>query len=87
MARITEYSNWGWWDQLDGRNLAAGELLDVTFPDGETRRVTVQIQKTNRVVSDHGHPWDCPEDRAFTMARVWGLDVRIPLLGLEAKRV
>ena len=86
MNRIERYLNWCSIDRLDGLDLNDGELLIVAWPDGQLQQV--QICVARRTFS-HGNPCDGEgiESHAFAVAYHRGVQVKVPLLGLEAQRV
>lgn len=63
-------------DRLDGDDLRDGEWLAVTFPDGFTQDATVEIESLRQA---QGH--------AYCTGYFHGVRVRVPLLGLLARRL
>lgn len=87
MNRVKRYSNWCEIDQLDGRDLIAGELLEVIWPNRNREAVTVQVDLGTYTIMDHGHPFEARRAVAYVTKEINGVSVKVPLLGLEAKRV
>lgn len=88
MNRIEYVSSWeSGQDRLDGRPIRSGEKLRVNFPDGDPRVVTVHVMTTHGSYSDHGHEHRTEQQRAYCRAAVYGVEVLVPLVGLEAERV
>jgi hypothetical protein len=88
MSFITRYSNWCYYDQLDGVNLEDGELLNVLFPDEIERVVAVSLQKhTQYVMEQGGHNTPIPIRQAYYETACCGVMVKIPLIGLPAERI
>jgi hypothetical protein len=88
MNRIECYSNWCWIDRLDGTDLKHGELLFVRFPDGHAQGVECVVEvKTVPIPEQGSGHYDAYSSRAFAEIDYHGVAVRIPLTGLEARRV
>lgn len=87
MKQITRYSNWCEYDQLDGVDLVDGEHLLVEWPDGNKERVTIRVMTDSYETSDMGHRCDIPTKTAHVVKDVNGVAVKVPLLGVKAKRV
>lgn len=87
MNKIECYSNWCWIDRLDGVDLKNGELLFVRFPDGHAQGVECIVETKTVRVSEQGGHYDAPSMRAFAEIIYHGVPVKLPLVGLEARRV
>lgn len=87
MARITRYSNWGGWDQLDGRTLQDGERLRLTWPNGFQETATIAVVDIGMNISDHGHSYRGQNVRAYVDFNHHGATARVPIAGFEAERV
>ena len=79
MQRVTIRSNWGYFDELDGRDLADGEGLRLKWPDGTITVAKVILVKTSEPGSDMGHPIDIPLHRAFIGVNYRGAIAQIRL--------
>lgn len=79
MKSVTRYSNWGYWDQLDGVTLKEGELISVQWGDGTVTKESVVIREYNTVTSDHGHMCDIPHVEAYVKTSVHGTETLIRL--------
>jgi len=84
---IKTYSNWCEIDYLDRWSLKDGDLLNVTFKNGETRMVKAVVLDESYETSDMGHPCNIPVTRAYAKANIYGSTVKIPLSGLVASFV
>lgn len=84
MSKIDRGSNWGYWDQLDGKAIADGEALRVRFPDGSTLDLLARVITRSAGVSDGTEIRDA---RSYLPVSVRGVDVLVPLYGLEAERI
>jgi len=87
MNKIEWYSNWCWIDQLDDGDLKHGELLFVRFPDGHAQGLECIIETQNIRVGEQGGHYDAPSQRAFAEIDYHGVKAKVPLVGLEARRV
>lgn len=87
MKNIIRYSNWGDWDQLDGKTLEDGEKLRVEFPDGTIKDIEVTMVKSTYDVSDMGTPYTCKSELAYIRSSIFGVSVFVPLIGLKAQRI
>lgn len=87
MNRIECYSNWCWIDRLDGVDLKHGERLLVRFPDGHELPIECVIEQKTVPISDHGSRFDATSSRAFAEIYFHGVPCKLPLVGLEARRV
>lgn len=85
-TRVMRKSDWGYWDELDGRALEEGERLVVEWPDGSTTTEVCHVRKGVFNYNDHGHPGTGPDNVAFVNATVRGKVVEVPLTGMPAKR-
>lgn len=87
MSKIIRYSNWGYWEQLDGKTLQNGERLRVMWPDGVQEELTVIVVDHGVPIDHHGHSYTGKDVRAYAILYHHGVEIRVPLLGLEAERV
>jgi len=88
MNVIERYSNWGYWDQLDGKSIVDGELLLVTWPDGGPKQIIrAFVVDRGVMIYDHGNSYMGNDVRATARIEYRGVLVEVPLIGLEAKRV
>ena len=85
--KIETYSNWCHFDRLDGVDLVDGDRLIITFPDGKERLVKAIVQREDYTTYEQGgHHTNIPVRRAYAETSVWGVPVKLPLAGLEARR-
>ncbi len=89
MNKVEIYSNWCYYDQLDGKNLKDGEKLKVRWPDGQETQENVILKKTSQTVSDMGHPYDVPIHQAYVAVTVHGAEclVRLTADGILCERI
>lgn len=87
MNRIETYSNWCYLDRLDGKDLVDGEVLIVKWPDGQLQQTKIMVERKTQTYQDHGHNGEMPVSHAYVLAYHRGVQVRVPLVGLEAQRV
>jgi len=87
MNKIECYSNWCWIDRLNGGDLKHGEPLLVRFPDGHEQHVECIVERKTVSVNDHGHTFEALSSRAFAQIDYHGVPCKLPLVGLEARRV
>jgi hypothetical protein len=87
MSLVEEYRNWCEYDQLDGQTIEEGEKLRVTFADGVTRKIVAHVVKSSYNILEPSGETCIPTSSAFATTEMWGMTVRIRLVGLEAKRV
>jgi len=87
VTKVETYSNWGWWDQLDGTALKQDERLRVRWPDGVEEDVFVHLERSSSVTNDMGRPYDCPRVEAYADLRRHGARALVRLVGLEASRL
>jgi hypothetical protein len=80
------YSNWGDWEQLDGKTLVDGEALRVTWPDGSTLDALVKVVDHGQAISDHGSSYTGSRVRAYVEIDYRGVRALVPIRGLEAER-
>jgi hypothetical protein len=85
--KIEQGSNWGYWDQLDGKEMVEGEMLKVTWPDGTVEVLRVRVERGTLIYEDHGHEGRGKDNKAFTTVNHHGVEARVYLRGLEAERV
>lgn len=86
MSKIITRSNWGEYDQLDGIDLQAGEVLIVEWPSGTISEETVRIKETSQRVSEQGGFTDITTRRAYIEFDHHGCNARVYLRGVEATR-
>jgi hypothetical protein len=87
MNPITRYSNWCYYDQLNGKDLENGERLAIEFPDGVVRDVYITVKCYGEEITEHGGCRSTiPHREAFAETEVWGVKVQIPIYGFKAKR-
>lgn len=84
---VTQVSNWGYWDELDGKALAAGETVEVKYPDGTIERGRVEIDSVSSTISDMGSPYRISTSSAFIRFEVHGAEVKLGLRGMQARRI
>jgi len=77
--KVEVYSNWGYWDRLDGENLVDGEKVIVRWPDGREGPKTVSVERTVELGNDMSHVIEVPSERAYITASVHGATVRLRL--------
>lgn len=87
MNRVETYSNWSRIDQLDGRDIRAGEFLDITWPDGSESREMARVSASSETAWDHGKPCSIPVRKAYFVLTHRGASVDVPLAGFPARRV
>ncbi len=75
--RVTVRSNWGYFDELDGRDLKEGERLRLHWPDGTTTNAAVTLVKTREPGSDMGHPIEIPHHQAFVVVKHRGAETYV----------
>lgn len=79
MQPVTRTSNWGYWDELDGKALVDGERIVVQWPDGSLTAEECRVEKGVHYYRDHGHDGTGPDDKAFLVVNVRGVEARIYL--------
>jgi hypothetical protein len=84
--KIEQNRNWCEIDILDGITLIDGEWLYIKFPDNSIFEGSIIVKKTSETVNDMGQPYNMPISRAYIKEWVRGVDVLVPLIGMEAKR-
>ena len=87
--QVIKKSNWAYWDELDGAPLRDGEVLIIEWPD-QTRTTNIcHIQRDIFKYSDHGVECEGPDEKAYTIIPIYGLNVKVPLAqeGILCKRV
>jgi hypothetical protein len=87
MSKVEEYSNWGYWDSLDGIIIKDGEHLIVTYPDGGEQQVTAIVLDEGCQIHDMGHEYRGANCKAFAEFEWHGAMVKLHLRGMEARRV
>ena len=87
MNKIERYSNWCYVDRLDGTDLVDGEILIVKWPDGQLQQVKIVVERKSQSYQDHGIRNEMPVSKAHILAYHRGVQVKVPLVGLEAQRV
>lgn len=87
MNKIERYSNWCYIDRLDGTDLVDGETLIIKWPDGQFQQTKIVVQRESQSYQDHGHTGEIPVSTAYILAYHRGVQVKVPLVGLEAQRV
>lgn len=87
MTRIVNYSNWGDWEQLDGKTLVDGEALRITWPDGSTLDALIRVVDHGQTISDHGNSYRGERVRAYVEMDMRGVRTLVPIRGLEAQRL
>jgi len=86
MNAIERYSDWGYWDRLDGINLKDDEELIIEWPDGQLEQTRISVVDATIQVSDHGKSYDSHSTRCFVKRFFRGVQVEVPLVGLKAQR-
>ena len=84
---VTQKSNWGYWDELDGKVLRDGETVEVQYPDGTIERGTVTTKDHVSTISDMGAPCAIHDTSAFIRFEHHGAEVKLGLRGMMARRV
>lgn len=84
---VTQHSNWGYWDDLDGKALQNGETVEVQYPDGTIERGIVFTEDHPSQGSDMGAPYTYHNVSAFLCFTLHGAEVRLGLRGMMARRV
>ena len=87
MNKIERYSNWCSVDRLDGINLRHGEILIIKWPDGQLQQIPIRVDVTTESVMEQGGPTQIEVRHASVLAYHRGVQVHVPLVGLEAQRV
>lgn len=89
MKEFTIYSNWGYWDYLDGKELKDGEEIEVVWSDGTIERLKVTVLPSSLKTMDHGHEVELPVREAFATIYYHGAKALIRLggSGLKGRRV
>lgn len=86
MGVITEHSNWGWWDVLDGVELKDQESLFIHFPNGAIVATRITVECTREATMDMGREYVAGRFKAYMKTKVFGVEVKVPLVGLKAER-
>lgn len=86
---IVQYSDWGYFDQLDGKTLQEGEKLFVRWPDGSETQHICHIKSTSIYIMEHGSHCDIPTVQAIVRINHNGVQAEIPLRqpGIKCRRV
>lgn len=88
MNQITREGDWGSYSEmLDDKVLGEDEEIIVRWPDGTLQQIRVHLEITHGTVSDMGHEYPTVQYTAYCKAKHRGVDVLVPLRGLEAQRV
>jgi hypothetical protein len=85
MQDATVRSDWGYWDQLDDRDLRDGEPVRARWPDGTVTGETIRIEKRDQPYQDHGHATTIPDHRAYIETAFRGAVVRVYVRGSGLK--
>lgn len=84
-SKVVRVNSWVTEDTLDGIAIKDREILSIRWPNGnETIEVVTVKSETVRDTSHGGGT--LPVDTAYIVMSINGLDVFIPLAGLEAHR-
>ncbi len=84
--KVERVSNWGYWDELNGKPVIDGRHL-IKWLDGSITEEDVKVYDGKRVISDMGHPADIKDSYAYVVVSVRGVDTEIKIAGLEACRL
>lgn len=87
MKPIERYSNWCSIDRLDGVDLRHGEALIIKWPDGQLQQHYIRVDVTTESVMEQGGPTQIKVSHASVLAYHRGVQVCVPITGLEAQRV
>lgn len=87
MNAIERYSNWCSIDRLDGIDLKDGELLIIRWPDGQFGQVQLCVETGTFEIGEQGGDFQARRSHASVIAYHRGVQVRVPVVGLEAQRV
>ena len=88
MNKIERKGDWGsYQEMLDGVALVDGEAIVVRWPDGQLQQIVVKIAVTSGTVNDMGHVYATAQHASYYMASHHAVEVRVPLVGLEAQRI
>jgi len=85
--KITEYSNWCYYDRLGGVDLKDDEKLEIEWPNGQHTRVTVRLREFSTPYQDHSHPTSIPHKEAYCKIMHKGHPIKVRLVGLKARRI
>lgn len=83
---VTRYSNWAEYDQLNGKTLEEGEVLNVIWPDGTRDRVIVTVKTDAHRILEQGGYYTIKTAIAYVKSLYFGQEVLVPLLGVQAER-
>ena len=87
MTPITNFSNWGYWDQLDGTNLVDGETLTIRWPDDTTTTERITVIDHRTTIGDMGSDYRAANQKAYLRSAFRGVEILVPLAGLLAERI
>lgn len=79
MNPVENYSQWGYWDRLDGTNLTDGEPVTVRWPTGEETPERIDLDKKTFIYGDMGHDCTGQDHQAYVTVLVRGVQARIRL--------
>jgi hypothetical protein len=80
MDQVKRISNWGYWDELDGKELEEGEALTVIFPRARVpMRMVVKIIEQRNNTSDMGSSTTISARTAYGEFELWGVCVLLQL--------
>jgi len=85
-SEVTQCSNWGYWDALDGRMLEDGDVVIVRYPDGTERIGPVTIDERFFMMMDNGREFRTENCVASMEFEFHGAKANLPLRGMLAKR-
>lgn len=85
--RVERKSNWSYWDELNGKPLEHGELVEVQYPDGTIERGIVETTNVEIPIQDMGHIYYGRDTMAFIYFDFHGANVKLGLRGMMARRV
>jgi hypothetical protein len=87
MNKIERDTNWRSVDKLDGREIAEGDHLIVRWPDGQLQQIKASVDVGTFECGEQGGSYTARRSHAFIIAYHRGVQVRVPLYGLEAQWV
>ncbi len=87
MNKIERNTNWCSIDTLDGTQLTDGETLIVKWPDGQLQQLKVSVESGTFEIGEQGGNYSAQQSHAYVLSYHRGVQVRVPLYGLEAQRV
>ncbi len=80
------YSNWCYMDSLDARALTDGELLEITWADGQVTRERVVVERDSTSYTDMGHTNYMPITKAYVIIDSHGAKAKIRLVEAGVKK-